>query len=150
MDKIINSTLKNSHDMVTHTLSPPSSLWQCNEINVLSSDPNWPPPPNKINTTPCTLYYTEKMTIYPKVATVDTTNLQLGDIFHLEFSFYNITTIFKFNSILTVVCDKTIMLWILPTTSNQSPVIFIRFILKNWRINYFHANVWELMMMDLC
>ena len=137
--------------MVTHPSTPPSSLLQCNERNVQSLYPYWDPKTlskEKIHTIHYLPYRTIK--IFHKDATVDTTNLQLGDIFHLEFSFYNITTIFKFNSILTVVCDKTIMLWILPTTSNQSPVIFIRFILKNWIINHFYANVWELMMMDLC
>ena len=48
---------------------------------------------------------------FPKGITIDTTNLQPGEIIHVDFSFYNVTSAKCFTSIITVVCAKTIMLW---------------------------------------
>ena len=51
----------------------------------------------------------------PKGTTVDTSDLHTGKRIHTEFDFYNITSICGFNSMLTVVCENTRMLWLLNT-----------------------------------
>ena len=115
--------------MGTDTLSPLSSLWQCNDNMFSPSDPYWNPfkNPNK-NATPCTIFYTAKMKIFLKGKTVDTTKLQLVGILHPDFEFYNITSIYGFVSIITFVCAKTRIIWSFFSASKQSPVITVRFI----------------------
>ena len=85
--------------------------------------------PKKTTATPCTVCYKEKMIIYPKGKKIDTTNLQPGEILYLDFAFYNITLICGCTNILTVVCNNTRIIWILPTASNLAPVGIIRSIL---------------------
>ena len=70
------------------------------------------------------------MTTINKITTVETSNLQPGKRFHMEFAFYNITSIRGFTSMLTVVCAQTRMLWVLPTASKIAPVCIICFIPK--------------------
>ena len=48
----------------------------------------------------------------------------------MYFAFYNATPIRGFTSILTVVCEKTIIMWVLPTASKREPLRAINFILK--------------------
>ena len=52
------------------------------------------------------------MKTLPKGTTFDTTNLQPVEFIHVDFAFYNITSIRGFNSMLTVVCANTRILWI--------------------------------------
>ena len=85
--------------------------------------------PNKLNQSLCIICYTANMTTFPKVTTVDKNNLQPGELIHVDFAYYNVTSIRGFTSIITVVCAKTIILWVLPTESNQAPVHIICFIL---------------------
>ena len=93
--------------------------------------------PNKLNQKPCTICYTAKMTYLPKVTTVDTNNLQPGELIHMNFAFCDVTSIHGLNSIhgltsmVTVICERTMMLWVLRTASKQAPVCTISFILKN-------------------
>ena len=54
----------------------------------------------------------QKMIILSKETTVDTINLKLGDILHLDLAFYNVTSIQDFTTIFYAVCYKTRMLWI--------------------------------------
>ena len=84
---------------------------------------------NKLNKSPCKICYTAKMTTPPKVTTVDTSNLQPGEIIHMNLKFYNVTTIPGLNSMLTVVFAKNIMIWVFSTAPNQDSVRIIRFIL---------------------
>ena len=65
----------------------------------------------------------------PKGTTFDTTNLQPGELIHVYFTFYNVTYIRGFTSMLTIFCERTRMIWVLPTVSKLSPVCIIRFIL---------------------
>ena len=69
------------------------------------------------------------MTISPRGATVDITNLQPVDILHLYFSLYNVTSILGFYAIINGVCANKITLWVFPTASKIEPVRIIRFIL---------------------
>ena len=62
------------------------------------------------------------MTYPPKGKTVDTTNIQPGEIIHMDFSFFNVNSIQGFTSMLTAVYEKTIMLWIFPTVPKIYPV----------------------------
>ena len=50
------------------------------------------------------------MSTLPKVTTVYTSNIQPGELIHMDFSFYNVTYIREFNYTLTVVCTKTKMM----------------------------------------
>ena len=68
-----------------------------------------------------------------KGTTVDTNNLQSGELIHMEFAFYNMTSIRGLTYMLTVVCIKTRMLWVFPTVSKQSPVFIIHFILTTYK-----------------
>ena len=47
------------------------------------------------------------MTTFPKGTTVDTTKFQPGELMHVDFAFYNVTSIHGFNYILIVVSAKT-------------------------------------------
>ena len=78
--------------------------------------------PKQIHKTPRTICYTAKLTTINKFTTVDTSNLQPGELVHVDFEFYNVTSIHSFTPMLTVVCAKTIMLWLFPTVSKISPV----------------------------
>ena len=69
------------------------------------------------------------MTTFIEGTTVDTNSIQLEEIIHIEFKFYNVTFICGFTYMLTVVCENTTMLWKPPTASKQYPVRIIRFIL---------------------
>ena len=76
--------------METCTLSPPSYLWYFSEIYFPSSYPYWTvktfSKENKCHAMHHLIY--RKMTIFPKVTTVYTTNLQPVHILHLYFAFY--------------------------------------------------------------
>ena len=67
-----------------------------------------------LNQAPCKICYTEMMTTLSIGTTVDTNNLQPGELIHMDFSLYNMTSILVFTSIITVVFTNTRMLWILP------------------------------------
>ena len=70
------------------------------------------------------------MTTLPKGTTVGTTNFQPGELIHMGFSFYNVTSICGLTFMITVVCVNTIMICLLPSASKQSPVFIIHFIMK--------------------
>ena len=55
------------------------------------------------------------MTTLTKVTTVDTTNFHPGELIHMDFDLYNVNSIRGLISILTVVCENSITLCILPT-----------------------------------
>ena len=78
--------------------------------------------PKKTNKSPCTVFFKAKMKFLPRVTTVDTTNLQQGELIHMESSFYNVTYIQGPTSMLNIVLKKTIMLWIFINKSKQDPV----------------------------
>ena len=69
------------------------------------------------------------MTTFSKVTTVDTTNLQPGDLIHMEVAFFNVTFIHGFTSMLTGVFAKNIIIWLFHTASKLAPVRIILFIL---------------------
>ena len=84
------------------------------------------------------------MKIFPKGTTIDTTNLQPGELIHMEFSFYNMTSIQGFTSMITVMFAQTIMIWVFLNATKRSPVIKIRFIvtkLKNKKHTCRHVRV---------
>ena len=83
---------------------------------------------NKLNQPPCKICYTAKTTTLPKGTIVQTINLQPGQLIHTDFSFFNLTFICQLTSMLTVVCENTIIIWVLPT-AYKKPVRIIRFIL---------------------
>ena len=86
------------------------------------------------------------MKFFPKVTNVGTTHLQPGAVIRMYLSFYNVTSIIDFTSMLTTVCASIIMLWFFPTESKISPVCIIRFILttlKNEQHPCKHVRVAE-------
>ena len=54
---------------------------------------------------------------FPRVKTVETTNLQWGECIKMEFSLYNVTYMLVFTSMLTQVYEKKRMLWMFPNAS---------------------------------
>ena len=50
------------------------------------------------------------MKTFPKVATVYTTNFQPGELIHMDYALYNVTYIWGFTSMLTVLFAKNIAL----------------------------------------
>ena len=69
------------------------------------------------------------MTDLTKGKTVDTTNLQPGEIIYIDFAFYNVTSTCGLTSILTDVCSNTRMLWVFTNATKKSTVCIIHFIL---------------------
>ena len=70
------------------------------------------------------------MTTINKEPTVETINLQPGELFHVNFEFYDVTSIHGFTSMLTVFFEKIIILWVFPTVYKRAPFRIIHFILK--------------------
>ena len=73
--------------------------------------------------------FDEKMTISLGLKTTDIINSEQGELLHIQFVLYHVTSLWCFNSKLTVMCEKTIMLYIFTTASKKHPVIIILFIL---------------------
>ena len=74
------------------------------------------------------------MTGLPKGTAVDTTNLQPGELIHLDLGFYNVTFVCGFNSMFTFLFAKNKMIWVFHTAYKRTPFQNIRFIqasLKN-------------------
>ena len=69
------------------------------------------------------------MTTFSKGKTVDTNNLQPGELIHMNFAFYNVTFVRGFTSVLTVLCAKTIMLWVFHISYKRYHVYIICFII---------------------
>ena len=72
------------------------------------------------------------MTALTKETTVGTNNLQPGELIHMDFDLYNITSIGGFTSMLSVVCAKTRTLFAFPTAYKLPPVRIICFILTKF------------------
>ena len=73
------------------------------------------------------------MATFPKVSTVETSKLQSRELVHVEFSFYNVSSVRGFSSMTTFVYERTRMIRELRTGSKQSPVRIILFILKTFK-----------------
>ena len=71
-----------------------------------------------------------KITALPKYTIFDASNLQPGELIHIDFSFYNVTSICGFTSRLTVVCENTRMIWVCPTASKYALFSIVQFIMK--------------------
>ena len=69
------------------------------------------------------------MTTINKGTTVNTSNLQPGQLIHIYLAFYNVTSIRGFTSMLTFFCAKTIMICVFLNASKRAPFCIIRFIL---------------------
>ena len=82
------------------------------------------------------------MKTFHKCKTVDATNLQSGELIHMDSAFYNVTSIQGLTSILIVLCSKTIMLWLFPTISKRAPTLSASFTsyYQHLRINNTHTN----------
>ena len=52
------------------------------------------------------------MTTFTKLTTVDASKFQPGELIHMDFEFYNLTPIRVFTSMINVVCEKTIIMWV--------------------------------------
>ena len=69
------------------------------------------------------------MTTINKGTKVDTGNLRPGELIHVDFAFYNVTSLYVFTSMLTVIFAKNRMMWVFPTVSQRAHLCIIRFIL---------------------
>ena len=73
------------------------------------------------------------MTTFRKGTSIDAAYIQPGDLIHMEFGFYCMTSIRAFNSMLNVVCAKTRTLWVFNTASKTFPVRTVCFILTTFK-----------------
>ena len=78
------------------------------------------------------MYYIN-ITTLPKSVSVDTTKLRTGELIHMDFHWYNVTSIQGFTSMLTIVCAKTRILRVFPTTYKIFPLRIICLILKTFK-----------------
>ena len=85
--------------------------------------------PKKIHKSPFKICYVSKITTINKDTSVDTSNLQPGELVHMDFTLYNVNNILVFTSILTLVCTKTRIPWVFQTAPKRAPFQTIRFIL---------------------
>ena len=60
------------------------------------------------------IVFYRKMGTFPKVTTVDSTNLQQEELLQIDFSLYNMTSVQGFAYVISLVCAKRIILWIFP------------------------------------
>ena len=132
MNPIINISFSKhsiSWDLIHHRILRPSESVMKEMCHNKTLDGLQKNCTNKIHTSTCTIYYTAKTTTIIKGTTVDTSNLQPGELIHMEFVFYNVTSIHGFTSMITPVCAKTGMIWVFPTAPKIAPVCIIRFTL---------------------
>ena len=128
-----------------HLLRPSDSVMKsmCHNQTLTGLSKNCP---KKLNKVPCTMCYTAKTTTPTKGTTIDTNNIQPGELIHMDFDFYNVISIRGFTSMITVVCAKTITIWVFHTASKRDPVHIIFFILttlKNEQHPYKRVRVYE-------
>ena len=81
------------------------------------------------------------MTNPPKGTTVDTTNLQPGELLQMYFTLYNFTSIQCFTYIITVLYENIIMRWVFPNSYKRAPVRIICFILTKLKNKNIHSDV---------
>ena len=101
--------------------------------------------PKKINKSPCTIFYTAKMTTINKNTTVDTIKLQRGELIQIYSALHNVTPICGLKSMLDFVFTNIRMLWVSPTVYKRAPVCIIRFIpitLDNEKHPLQTCNIW--------
>ena len=89
--------------------------------------------PNKINKASCKTCYTEKITTFPKGKTFNITNLCQGELIQIISAFYNMTSIWIFTSMFTVLCARTRMLSIFTTAKQKKPSPY--YLLHSWTLN---------------
>jgi hypothetical protein len=86
--------------------------------------PKRPFPPRSC---PCTICIPAKFTHPPKVKTTTYTLTCKGELLHIDFSFWNETSIRGFSSLLSIIDGKTRMLWNFPTASKRVPPEILEF-----------------------
>jgi hypothetical protein len=78
--------------------------------------PHRPFPPRSC---PCAICITTKFTHPPKVKATLTQITRRGELLHIDFSFWNVTSIHGFTSLLSINDGKDRMLWNFPTASKR-------------------------------
>ena len=101
--------------------------------------------PKKIHTATFKICYTAKMTTINKVTTVDTSKLQPVELVNMDVFFYNVTFIRGFTSMLTIVCEKTIIIWLFSTASKRKS---LRIILCNMTTLMNKQHSWKRVRVD--
>ena len=85
--------------------------------------------PKNMNQASFTVYYTAIWRISLKAKPFDTTNLETVGLLHIYSALYTVNSILRFTFIFTVVCSKTIMLWVFLTKYKISSVRIVLFVL---------------------
>ena len=75
--------------------------------------------PNR--TCPCIICTTAKMTSPPKAKVSSYRLTKRGQLLQIDFSFWNVTSLRGFSSLLSVIDGKDRMLWVFPTASKRPP-----------------------------
>ena len=80
-------------------------------------------------TQPCNICTTTNFTHPPKAKTTSTVLTHRGQLLHMDFSFWNITSIRGFTSLLSIIDGKERFLWNFPTASKLPPLFIVEYFL---------------------
>jgi hypothetical protein len=92
--------------------------------------PRIPPPWYQCD---CPIYSLGKLNQVRKGKTVDTPPLSPGDLLHIDFAFWYVTSHRGFTAILMVVDAKTRMLWLFCKSIKKPPLHILRWLFSNLR-----------------
>ena len=76
---------------------------------------------------PCPICITTKFTNTPKVKQTLCPSTVKGELLHIDFSFWNVTSVRGFSSLLSIIDGSTRMLWNFPTASKRVPLTILEF-----------------------
>jgi hypothetical protein len=91
--------------------------------------------PSKLSelSVPCPICVIGGATKIPRGSIVDTTELPVGTRFHLDFSFYSVSSIRGFKALLTITDATTSREWRFPTTSKRPPIAIVSHFVRTLR-----------------
>ncbi len=88
-----------------------------------------PKKPFPTTTTICPVCIKAKFSHPPKGRTLDTSTLPRGALLHIDFAFWDVTSLRGFTSMLCIIDAQTRMLWVFCTASKGPPIHIIDYLL---------------------
>jgi len=79
---------------------------------------------------PCNICTTTNFTHPPKATTTSTVLTHRGQLLHMDFSFWSITSVRGFTSLLSIIDGKERFLWNFPTASKRPPLFIVDYFLS--------------------
>jgi hypothetical protein len=96
----------------------------------LTGLPHVPPPRYEYDCHVCSLV---KLPKFRKGNTASTDNIKPGELLHMDFAFWYITSRRMFTSVLAIIDAKKRMLWLFCTSSKKPPIHILRWFFANLR-----------------